>query len=757
MRRTITENNTKPPIIGAAFGERCEMKAIWAKNIKTSMNTTLAFSLDFGQKERFEMKIVGASLYRIYADGKFLRFGPQRAAKGYARESALTGNARYLVVEVENIFAESFWVVKQEPFFACEIQTQSGKTYDATDFTCRLLTDRIQRVQRYSYQRGFIESYKMQKDRRTLYVGGGVDFPVLETEETALPIVCPSYVDEPKYTLHKNPVLVEKGCVTVDAALPVWRDRAHTLVGTALEGYKIEEWEDAPTDETSLFVYHVEEHADKKYVYRTVDFSQAITGFTQLEIMAKNAGTVYVLYDELLWEESGKGKNHVGFERNATSNVFKWRIEKSGEYHVSTFEPYTYRYAKIICTEGIDVQIAVCDFENPNTDRLQFACADKRAEKIIEAARTTLAQNAVDLLTDCPSRERAGWLSDSWFSSVAERIFTGENQSERAFLENYQRAHRQGLPENMLPMCYPSDVLECAYIPNWALWYIMEISKYANVYGKDKIVVAAKENVLRTLRFFEKYENEIGLLENLEGWVFVEWSEANAPSHICGVNIPSNIAYAACLFEAGTLYGNPLFIQKATHIRQKIKELAFDGTFFVDNLVRDKNGRLKQSGLLTEVCQYYAFWFDCISVSDYPVLYDTLINRLGTNRADGYLPEMGKPNVMYGLYMRMDLLMRQGKRKEIYQECIQLFEKMAERTGTLWEHNGIAASCVHGFAAYAVKWLVYALTGYDCMTGKTEATDGIGIDCDIVLPKDAAKQENIKISVRNNRVFCKIK
>lgn len=82
----------------------------------------------------------------------------------------------------------------------------------------------------------------------------------------------------------------------------------------------------------------------------------------------------------------------------------------------------------------------------------------------------TLAQNAVDLLTDCPSRERAGWLSDAWFSSVAERLFTGGNQAEKAFLDNYAKSHKDGLPEGMVAMCYPSDFLEGTYIPNWSLW-----------------------------------------------------------------------------------------------------------------------------------------------------------------------------------------------------------------------------------------------------------------------------------------------
>ena len=51
-----------------------------------------------------------------------------------------------------------------------------------------------------------------------------------------------------------------------------------------------------------------------------------------------------------------------------------------------------------------------------------FDSQDKELKEIVQAARATLAQNSVDLLTDCPSRERAGWLANVYFSMEAERI-----------------------------------------------------------------------------------------------------------------------------------------------------------------------------------------------------------------------------------------------------------------------------------------------------------------------------------------------
>lgn len=682
------------------------MIAVWANELQNQMNVSLAFVLELEQEGTCELQVSAADCYKIYLDGQFLAFGPQRAAHGYARIAHYTAKAKRIVVEVHSHFVQTFCWIKQNPFFACQVAV-NGRTYTAEDFTCYRLTDRVQRVQRYSYQRAFTEIYRMAEDRKSLYCGAP-NYSELQIQRVPAPSFLPSYVDEPKYTLHNPLCVVEYGGVEIDRSLPIVMDEIHNLVGTKLQGFLIEEWEERLTEEVSLFAYRPRQTAVSGLHYTTYDFGRALTGFAELKITAKRDGVVYVIFDELLWHECGKGKNHVAFERNHCSSVHKFVLQKGGEYNVATFEPYLLRYALLVCSEGIEAEIALRDYENPNADAFSVEFHDADIRKIIEAAQATLAQNAVDILTDCPSRERAGWLSDSYFASEAEYILTGKNQAEKTFLENYAYADCQGLPDGMVPMCYPSDPYD-TFIPNWTMWYILELEKYANRWGRDEIIEKSREKVEGILRYFKRKENEFGLLEDLDGWVFVEWSSANDPDHIKGVNIPSNIAYASCLEAAANLYGDQALKTQAGNIRKFIKENAYNGKFFVDNLIRDGEGKLQQSGLLTEVCQYYAFWFNCITKEEYPTLYEELMGRLGVNRAEGYLPEVGTSNVLYGLYMRIDLLMREGNKEQVLKECLRLFLPMAERTGTLWEHNGISASCNHGFASYALKWILFAL------------------------------------------------
>ena len=95
------------------------------------------------------------------------------------------------------------------------------------------------------------------------------------------------------------------------------------------------------------------------------------------------------------------------------------------------------------------------------------------------------------------------------------------------------------------------------------------------------MVQSLQSKVLQLFDYFQAFENEDGLLEKLQGWVFIEWSAAN--KYVQDVNYPSNMLYAGALSVAARLYGLPRLAEKAERVRQKIREQSFDGRFFVDN------------------------------------------------------------------------------------------------------------------------------------------------------------------------------
>lgn len=730
--------------------------AVWAEGQKNQMNRAFAFVLDLGKKQMGEICLSAASCYKVIADGKLMGFGPNRTAHGYARAAVYPFNAQYITVEVQSHFVPNFCWVKREPFFACVLKTESGKEYFAEDFNCFALSDRVQKVRRYSFQRGFCETYINEKDRTALYFCKPQNaFPRVKTENAELPHLLPSETLNPALSEIFAEKVIDSGYCKTSPEIAVYVDRTETLTGTVIEGFKRGEWQDFSTDEISRITY-LSGAKSGDYAYETLDFSRIVTGIVEVEIIAGNAGEVFFAFDEILSDE--KLKTIKPF-RGETANVFKWTVKKAGVYNLSAFEPYAFRYANVITSAGVKANVKVRAYENPEAGKMLFECDDKKIEQIMEAARHTFAHNAVDLLTDCPSRERAGWLSDSFFSSVAERVFTGDNKVERAFLQNYILADKSGHPKGMIPRCYPADYYEKdGFIPNWSLWYILEIYKYFTQYGYDETVEKSRANVEGILNYFVDFENEFGVLEDLKGWIFVEWSAANNADHINGINVPSNACYYASLLAAAKVYGIKGLKEKAEKVKDYLLKNAYVDGFFVDNLIRNEKGDIIPTENYTETCQYYMFFFKCADKHTHKELFDKMLNEYGKSdsSASGGNPvkkQLIPSNMIYGVYMRLELLMREQKRVELLNECVRYFYDMTQKTGTLWENNTASASCDHGFASYVSRFIIYALFGFDVLyPEKGGAKNGIKLNSEAVL---LFKQKTVNLSVLNNIVTVK--
>ena len=258
-------------------------------------------------------------------------------------------------------------------------------------------------------------------------------------------------------------------------------------------------------------------------------------------------------------------------------------------------------------------------------------------------------------------------------------------------------------------MCYPADHYDGVFIPNWAMWFVVQLEEYQARSGDRELVSALRPKLEALYKYFQKFTNKDGLLEKLESWVFVEWSKAN--SFVQDVSYPTNMLYAAALAAGGRMYNEPDLIDQAEHIRTVIRRQSFDGEFFVDNAVR-KDGRLQITRNRTEVCQYFAFFFNVATPQTHRELWEKLVNQFGPIRKkSNTFPEIYPANAFVGNYLRLELLSRYGHLAQVKKEIMDFYLYMAEQTGTLWENIGASASCNHGFASHVAHSLYRDVLG----------------------------------------------
>jgi alpha-L-rhamnosidase len=436
-----------------------------------------------------------------------------------------------------------------------------------------------------------------------------------------------------------------------------------------------------------------------------VDFGTNLTGFIGAKITCNKATRLFVTFDEILSD------GDVDFKRLQCVNIVLYEVEP-GTHQVETFEPYTLRYLKLITLAGeCELEgLYVREYANPNVELAHFAASDDRLNQLFAAGRETYRQNAVDVFTDCPSRERAGWLCDSYFTARAAQALSGETKEERNFLENYLLPDKfPYLPEGMLPMCYPADHNDGNFIPNWGLWFVIQLEDYLRRTGDRALVDALRPRVLDLFRYFDPFKNADGLLERLKGWVFVEWSAAN--TFVQDVNYPTNMLYAAALQAGATMYNTPELQREAESTRKVILKQSFDGEFFVDNAIR-KGGTLQVTRNRSEICQYSAFYFGIATADSHSALWQVVRDHLGPQRKETKAyPEIHAANAFIGNVMRLELLSRMGLGQQILDESVSYLLYMADRTGTLWENVETSGSCNHGFASHVVHLLYRDVLG----------------------------------------------
>ena len=132
--------------------------------LKDLMNVSVVFVCTLpARSELCELRITGATRYRVYLGEELLIYGPARAAQNYARVDALPLEllrGGQLRIELSSYNCRSFDGVNHSGFLLAEVEC-CGEILAATgyDFDAYINKSRLRRVMRFSYQRHFSEVY----------------------------------------------------------------------------------------------------------------------------------------------------------------------------------------------------------------------------------------------------------------------------------------------------------------------------------------------------------------------------------------------------------------------------------------------------------------------------------------------------------------------------------------------------------------------------------------------------------------------
>ena len=160
---------------------------------------------------------------------------------------------------------------------------------------------------------------------------------------------------------------------------------------------------------------------------KIIDFGQNIAGYVSFNFSAKKGQTIKLKFGELLADGEVSLKNIQLSNKKKTTPL--QRIEytcKDGVNEYKTkFAIFGFQYAEIdtdieICADDFTAIAVYSDMEETGF----FNSSNELLNRFVEATKWSTKGNSTDLPTDCPTRERHGWLGDAQiFVNTASYLF----------------------------------------------------------------------------------------------------------------------------------------------------------------------------------------------------------------------------------------------------------------------------------------------------------------------------------------------
>jgi len=289
----------------------------------------------------------------------------------------------------------------------------------------------------------------------------------------------------------------------------------------------------------------------KGYTHYIVDFGQNINGHIKLTIYDSKSkrritggDRISVIYGEALYENGEINYCSTINYNNGENGPHTDSFISAGN-HIDIFEPrfsnHSFRYADVINYPGELNAENVCAqvVHSEIFDDSGFICSDDDINKLYNISRWSQRCNLMSIPTDCPSRERLGWLGDALVVSESECI----NFDLIKLYENWCRnmgddQEDSGNVQYISP--YPAysqgstDIpwsSACVLIP----WYVYQ------VYGDTHILKNSYSVMVKWIEYLNSLCDDKGLVNG-----GVLWNDHTAQQ---GMNPKwlGNIYYYACL------------------------------------------------------------------------------------------------------------------------------------------------------------------------------------------------------------------
>lgn len=725
-------------------------KPVFVPGLSGQKNTLGAFRTDFHANpgSHTELIIAAHTFYRIYLNGRWVGTGPVPAAYGYLKadrydlSSLLNsqGEANQLAIEVMGYVPEENFASGGPSCLLAEVISE-GQIICATgkEWQCRVLTQKDCFTETLSFGRRVpLEAYHLNESYTTWRTGTISDSLPCE-ELTTEYIITERDVRMPDTSIDRNLVLTglysqeqttchckEKGWWETDEYIS--RCGGDKISRPSLECLCLSDCSFEGTlkeseDTAGIRHYHITDYEKPAALEFTLTASE--TGFIGIGFWSEEPVTVDITWNDYL-DDEGK----IPVRVDSVNRVIRLTTQ-GGSFRFESMEPHYVKYIRVIVRGGRrfsfqDLYLRTYRYED--TRSASFLCSDTALNRIYHSARRTLLTNTLGFFLDSPERERGGWAGDSYWTGRAAAMLLSDTSVERSMLYDFLHSGYSLMMEGSFSSCCTAGQKnETEMMYSWNLFVLLELTDYYQRTGDEKMKSAYQDRVALFIEASKQFKNDAGVLENVPGSMFIDWSLSNNPSYKTPISTVANCLYAMVLHRLADMYENDRYRREAEQIRcifrrvyDKVKTTKNDlftlYPFMADSMSL-KDGELIGNGFYSEAAQYYYFWTGLLTPKTAPQLWKILKEQYGPApqkyRGTAHL-RVGNCGVFFGHTMRMDLLGQFHETELLETEMKKFCGYMVnQEPGTFWETMNGEDSRSHGFGSHYGVQLIRDFLGID--------------------------------------------
>lgn len=342
-----------------------------------------------------------------------------------------------------------------------------------------------------------------------------------------------------------------------------------------------------------------------------LDFGQNIFGYVAFAVTGKSGHTVTLRHGETLDENGNFTLKNLSPEggvlfRNPLLQKVEYTLKRGPQRYKPSFTAHGFRYVKVENWPGPverEQFTAIATYSNM-AEIGQFKCSVPEINQLVQNTKWSQKGNFLDIPTDCPTRERAGWSGDIAAFCETGSYLMDTSKFLRKWLKDLAVQQREdGCVGSIIP-----DVGLPGFVDGSAGWadaaVIIPYTLF-KVYGNRQVLEDQYESMVKWLGFLIKRAQKTQWVNMLRrnphkqyvidtGYHWGEWLE---PGHVMSRDALRNVfspdaevatayyAYSAGLLsEIAQVLGNEDDAARYRTLAERIK-LAYRYTFTKDGLV----------------------------------------------------------------------------------------------------------------------------------------------------------------------------